>query len=100
MSTANVTFKHTISIDFKMLNVQKYLEENHWEYMGGWGNRDPQGNFYGIQYRKGNHYVTILTSDKIADWNLRVNELFNDLALAENMTVAELVMATGGTNID
>jgi hypothetical protein len=40
--------------------------------------------------------VTILTSDKIADWNLRVNELFNDLALAENMNVVELATAVGG----
>ncbi len=85
MSKAIIRYKIEVVVDIDLKNIENYLLSKGWRADG------PPWGQYGKLFAKNNEKVLLVTTDKIGDWNARMNEFIFDLAKFEKRTVPELL---------
>jgi len=90
MSKVKVKYTTEVEVEIDLKKVEDYL------ILKGWVDDGPYGEFGRLFVNKisdGGYIVTtvLMTTDKIGDWNARMNELIKEVADAEKRSVPELL---------
>ncbi len=84
MSKVTIRYTTQVEVDIDLKRVEDYLISK------GWVEEGPYGEF-GREFSNRPFVVVLMTTDKIGDWNGRMNDLIHGIAAAEKRTVPELL---------
>jgi hypothetical protein len=86
MPKVTLTYESVVECDLDLKAVEKYLESKKWRDTGSYGRfgRSFESDEYGKT-------ITLPTTDRIADFNIRIAELVRTLAWCEKRPVPEIL---------
>jgi hypothetical protein len=85
MSKLKITYKTTVEIDLDLKKIHDYLIEH------GWEDRATFMRFGRLFVNDKEACVVLPTTDKVGDWELRMNEFIHELAEAEGRPIPEVI---------
>ena len=86
MSEVTIIYKTKVTVDLGLKKIEEYLKSK------GWTDNGPYGQFGRFYLNKeASKEVIVPTTDKIGDFNTRMNELVQEVADAEERSVPNLL---------